>query len=176
MLKQIVKDGARKDSNKSLKKCFFPAFESAFWGSYKSKTWNDSGERTRTHHWRKNGEFSSDGVKEWEQAPNEVFNGMGKLKRPKLHSALSRSGRWWWRRGKYSFFKEVEVKKNALQTPPSCSPKLHVYTPVMANGLLNAQLKTKRGKWRNQDIHLKDGNKIGSALDHRDPAQVDVYF
>lgn len=89
--------------------------------------------------------FFSDGVKEWEQTPNEVFNGMGKLKRPQLHSALSQSGRWW-RRGKYSFFKEVEVKKNALQTPPCCSPKLHVYTPVMANGLLNAQMKTKPGE------------------------------
>lgn len=50
---------------------------------------------------------------------------------------------------KYSCFKELEVKKNAFQTPPPLtppqlfffsSPKLHVYTPAMANGLLNVDL------------------------------------
>lgn len=49
---------------------------------------------------------------------------------------------------KYSCFKELEVKKNAFQTPPpphpnsffSSSPKLHVYTPAMANRLLNVDL------------------------------------
>lgn len=45
---------------------------------------------------------------------------------------------------KYSSFKELEVKKNAFQQPPPpplSSSKLHVYTPAMANRLLNVDLK-----------------------------------
>lgn len=59
---------------------------------------------------------------------------------------LSQSRRWG-RREKYRSLKELEVK-NAFHPPPPphpslslSSPKLHVYTPAMANGLLNVDLK-----------------------------------
>lgn len=69
------------------------------------------------------------------------------MKRTKLHSELSQSKRWG-RREKYSSFKELEVKKNAFQSPPllfPSSPKLHVYTLATTNRLPNVDLKAKRG-------------------------------